>query len=183
MACNPRDVDCSIQVLRLVVGCSLLSGSYGHSVRNTSSVSRWFTALRDVQKDKIGFLPTGLSPRGTSISPKPMTGFNVWRLVLVGWLAVSLHWGFWSPPFLLQTGGHRAVLLSSFTYLSCVTFLFLCVFQIFYHNLCECLKLFYSLFRVESSYSSYSDSSNSLNHFEVFKSVFHGSLSLCFCAL
>lgn len=102
MACNPRDVDGSIQVLRLVVGCSLLSGSYGHSVRNTSSVSRWFTALRDVQKDKIGFLPTGLSPRGTSISPKPMTGFN---------MSEGLSW--WGDLQFLCTGASD-LLLSSF---------------------------------------------------------------------
>lgn len=56
------------------------------------------------------------------------------------------------------------VLLTS---LSCVTFLFLHVFQLFCHNLCELLTLFRALFGVKSSYFSYSDSSNSLNHVEV----------------
>lgn len=122
-----------------------MSGPLGPSVRNIGSISRWFAAivLRDIQDDKMGFLPTGLSAGRTGVSPETTTRFDPFEGFSRGNdLQFLFPQGFCFPP-LPQPRRHTSTAPSSLAnFVVCHLFFFpLCFSE---HGLCEFLKLFFS---------------------------------------
>lgn len=161
-----------------------MSGPLGPLIRNIGSISRWFLAivLRDVQDDKMGFLPTGLPAGGTGVSPETTTGFDPFEGISRGNDLQFLLPQWFCSPLPPQPGSHTSTAPSSLAnFVGCHLFFPLC-FSV--HGLCEFLKLFLffpSLFGVESSYFSYSDSSPLLSHVEMSSQL--SFLDVCFFAI
>lgn len=128
------------------------------------------------------FLPAGLPTGGTGVSPETTTEFDPFEGFSRGNDLQFLSPQGFCSPLPPQPGSHTSTAPSSLAnFVMCHPSFPLCFPD---HGLCEFLKLFLffpSLFGVESSYFSYSDSSPLLSHVEMSSQL--SFLEVCFFAI